>query len=214
MSLCLKYAVIIIVGYLLGSLNFSIIVSRIFLKQDIRNFGSGNAGSTNAFRVMGGKKTLLVMAGDMLKGILGALLAFAFFPEYGLMGSLPVMIGGFFVVVGHAFPVYFKFRGGKGILTSAAVFMLFDWRSLVIILSVFLIAVFLTRFVSLGSILAAAAFPITVLFLYPGNWVYFVIAVIWGGGAIYLHRGNIKRLLAHNEKKFYFHRSKAEGDKQ
>lgn len=212
MSLGLKYLVVIIVGYLLGSLNFSIIVSKLFLKQDIRNFGSGNAGSTNAFRVMGGKKTLLVMLGDMLKGVLGVLFAWIVFHGQ-IMGSFPVMIAGFSVVVGHAFPVYFKFRGGKGILTSAAVFMFFDWRSLVIILSIFLITVFLTRFVSLGSILAAAAFPITILFLYPGNWLYFVIAVLWGGGAIYLHRGNIKRLLAHNEKKFYFHRSKAEGDK-
>ncbi|MBE6915464.1 MAG: glycerol-3-phosphate 1-O-acyltransferase PlsY [Ruminococcaceae bacterium] len=209
----LKYLVIIVVGYLLGSLNFSIIVSKLFLKQDIRNFGSGNAGSTNAFRVMGGKKTLLVMLGDMLKGILGALFAVALFPEHGVMGSLPVMIAGFSVVVGHAFPVYFKLRGGKGILTSAAVFMLFDPRSLAIILSIFLITVFLTRFVSLGSILAAAAFPVTILIFYPGNWLYFAIALLWGGGAIYLHRSNIKRLLAHNEKKFYFHRSKSEGDK-
>ncbi len=155
----LKYALIVVVGYLLGSFNSSIIVSKIFLKQDIRNFGSGNAGSTNSYRVMGGKKTLLVLLGDMLKGILGALFAVLIFPQDGVMGSFPVMIAGFAVVVGHAFPVYFKFRGGKGILTSAAVFMLFDWRSLVIILSVFLIAVFLTRFVSLGSILAATAFP-------------------------------------------------------
>lgn len=209
----LKYVLIIVVGYLLGSFNCSIIVSKLFLKQDIRNFGSGNAGSTNAFRVMGGKKTLLVMAGDMLKGILGVLFAFAIFPDAGLMGSFPVMIAGFAVIVGHAFPIYFKFRGGKGILTSAAIFILFDPRSLLIILSVFLITVFLTRYVSLGSVLAAIAFPITILFLYPGNWLFFAVSVVWGGGVIYLHRSNIKRLLTHAEKKFYFHRSKAEGDK-
>lgn len=215
MDLWFKYAALIVVGYLLGSFNCSIIVSKVTLKQDIRNFGSGNAGSTNAFRVMGGKKTAIVMAGDFIKGILGTLFAVILFPESGMLGSFPVMIAGIAVVLGHVFPLYFKFQGGKGILTTAAVLSIFDWRSLLIILTVFLIAAFLTRFVSLGSILAAIAFPITIFFLYPENWLYFIISILWGGGVIYLHRGNIKRLIARNEKKFYFHkhkRQKPEGE--
>ena len=213
MDLWFKYVAVIVVGYLLGSFNCSIIVSKAMLKQDIRNFGSGNAGSTNAFRVMGGKKTAIVMAGDFLKGILGTLFAVVLFPEKGIIGSFPMMIAGISVVIGHVFPLYFNFQGGKGILTTAAVLSIFDWRSLLIILAVFLIAVFLTRYVSLGSILAAVAFPFTILFLYPGNWLYFAISVFWGGSVIFLHRSNIKRLVTHTEKKFYFHR-RPEGDKK
>ncbi len=211
MSELLKYAIIIVVGYLLGSLNFSIIISKLLLKKDVRDYGSGNAGSTNAYRVMGGKKTLLVMLGDFLKGIVAVLIAVAVFSVDNMTGAFPVMLAGFATVLGHAFPLYFNFQGGKGILTSAAVILLFDWRILLIILAVFLIMALWKHYVSLGSILAAAAFPISTAILYPLNLVYLVIAIVWGGGVIFLHRGNIKRLLTHTEKEFSFKR-KSEGD--
>jgi len=199
----LKYAFIIVLGYLLGSLNFSIIVSKLMLKKDIRSYGSGNAGSTNAFRMMGAKKTLLVMLGDMLKGIAGVLIAYAVFPENGMFGSFPVFITGFSVILGHVFPVYFKFQGGKGILTTAAILILFDWRSLLVIFAIFLIAAIATKYISLGSVLAAVAFPFTMIAC-SYDWRYIALSFVWGIGVIILHRGNIKRLLTHTEKKFSF----------
>ena len=199
----LKYALIILAGYLLGSLNFSIIISKLALKKDIRDYGSGNAGSTNAFRVMGAKMTLLVMLGDMLKGIAGVLVAYSVFPQDGLIGSLPVFLTGFSVILGHVFPVYFKFQGGKGILTTAAILILFDWRSLLVIFAIFLVAAIATKYVSLGSVLAAAAFPFTIIAC-GYDWRYIVLSFVWGIGVIVLHRGNIKRLLSHTEKKFSF----------
>ncbi len=202
--IALKYAFVIIVGYLLGSLNFSIIISKWMMKKDIRNYGSGNAGSTNAFRMMGAKKTLLVVLGDMLKGIAGVLVAYAVFPLEGMFGSFPVYLTGFAVIVGHVFPIYFRFQGGKGILTTAAILILFDWRSLLIIFAIFLIAAIATKYVSLGSVLAAAAFPFTIVAFYPGELKFILLAFVWGIGVIVLHRGNIKRLLAGTEKKFSF----------
>ena len=202
--IALKYALVVVVGYLLGSLNFSIIISKWMLKKDIRSYGSGNAGSTNAFRMMGAKKTLLVMLGDMLKGIVGVLIAYFVFPSSGLMGSFPVFVAGFAVIVGHVFPLYFKFQGGKGILTTAAILSLFDWRSLLVIFAIFLIAAVATKYVSLGSVLAAAAFPFTIIVLYPGKLEFILLSFVWGIGVIVLHRGNIKRLLTGTEKKFSF----------
>ena len=202
----MKYIVVLLLAYLLGSLNFSIIVSKCLLKRDIRDYGSGNAGSTNAYRVMGGAKTLLVMLGDIGKGIAGALIAGAWFGELGAYGGLATLVAGVAVVLGHMFPVYFGFRGGKGVLTMAAAVGVFDLRVLAISLAVFLVVVLISRYVSLGSIAAMIAFPIVVWCFYPGNLWYLLVALILSAAVIFLHRGNIKRLLAHNENKFSFHR--------
>ena len=149
----LKMAAIIAAAYLLGSLNSAIIVSRLMLGVDIRNYGSGNAGSTNAFRTMGGKKALLVVGGDILKGIIAVVIG------AWLGGDMGKLLAGVFVVVGHVFPLYFGFKGGKGVLTSATMIALIDWRVFLVIFAVFLAAFLFTRYVSLGSILAAFTFP-------------------------------------------------------
>lgn len=183
------------------------------LGTDIRNYGSGNAGSTNAYRLMGGKKTLLVMLGDILKGILAVLIAGAMFGELSHFGGIGKLTAGISVVLGHVFPLYFGFKGGKGVLTAAAVFGMFDIRVLAIVLSVFIIVVLITRFVSLASIFAAAAVPISMVIFYGLDPVYLTAGILLGGFVIYMHRSNIKRLLNKEESKFSFHKNKKDGDK-
>lgn len=188
----LKFAAVAVIAYLLGSLNFGVIISHLFFKKDIRTMGSGNAGTTNALRVMGAKLGSLVFIGDIIKGVLAGLIGRA-------LGDDGEIVAMFFVILGHVFPVYFGFRGGKGILTTAAVIMVFDWRIALIAIFIFAVIVSLSRLVSLGSITAAAMVPVLMLVFHPTPWWYTVVAVILGGGEIFLHRGNIKRLIAGTE---------------
>lgn len=192
------FVIIAVCAYLLGSLSFAIIVSKVTLGKDIRNYGSGNAGLTNAYRTMGAGKTLFVLIGDIAKGAaaisIGAYLA----------GPIGKLVAGIFVILGHMFPVYFGFRGGKGVLVGAMTLLLFDWRIFLVALGLFIIAVALTRWVSLGSILGAISFPFTMYYFYRSP-LYTVVAVVLSGAVIYLHRSNIKRILAGKENKFTLH---------
>lgn len=193
----LQFAIIAVCGYLFGSLSFAIIVSKLTLGKDIRDYGSGNAGLTNAYRTMGGGKTLLVLLGDIGKGAaavaIGALVA----------GPLGKLVAGIFVILGHMFPVYFGFRGGKGVLVGAVVLALFDWRIFLVALACFLVAVLLTRWVSLGSILGAVSFPITMLIFYRDP---ILVAIAFGMAAavVIMHRANIMRMLRGEESRFSF----------
>ena len=191
------FAVIAISAYLLGSLSFAIIVCKMALHKDIRDYGSGNAGLTNAYRTMGASKTLLVLLGDIAKGAaavaIGALLG----------GPLGKLIAGVFVILGHMFPVYFGFRGGKGVLVGAVMLALFDWRIFLIVLALFLIAVVFTRWISLGSVLGAASFPIT-MFIFYRDPVMVGIAFGMAVAVIIMHRANIGRMLRGEENKFSF----------
>lgn len=191
------FAVIAISAYLLGSLSFAIIVCKMTLHKDIRDYGSGNAGLTNAYRTMGASKTLLVLLGDIAKGAaavaIGALLG----------GPLGKLIAGVFVILGHMFPVYFGFRGGKGVLVGAVMLALFDWRIFLAALALFLIAVVFTRWISLGSVLGAASFPIT-MFIFYRDPVMVGIAFGMAVAVIIMHRANIGRMLRGEENKFSF----------
>ncbi|MDY3618491.1 glycerol-3-phosphate 1-O-acyltransferase PlsY [Agathobaculum sp.] len=195
------FAVIAISAYLLGSLSFAIIVCKMALHKDIRDYGSGNAGLTNAYRTMGASKTLLVLLGDIAKGAaavaIGALLG----------GPLGKLIAGVFVILGHMFPVYFGFRGGKGVLVGAVMLALFDWRIFLAALALFLIAVVFTRWISLGSVLGAASFPIT-MFVFYRDPVMVGIAFGMAAAVIIMHRANIGRMLRGEENKFSFQSKK------
>ena len=206
MELWIKYAIVIVSAYLLGSLNFSIIISKALMGRDIRQYGSGNAGSTNSYRMMGGKKTLLVMLGDILKGVAAVLIAGAVFGELGEIGGIGKMVGGAAAIVGHIFPIFFGFKGGKGILTAAAVFGVFDVRILAIILGVFIVVVLICRFVSLASICAASALPIALAIFYGVNSPYFIIGFLLAALVIFMHRSNIVRLIHGEESRFSFKR--------
>ena len=203
MEAAVRYAVVMILAYLLGSLNFSIIISKLTLKKDIRDFGSGNAGSTNSLRVMGMKKTLLVILGDILKGVAAVLLAK---PIMGAsFGQLPEILASIFCVLGHTFPVFFGFRGGKGVLTTAAVVGCIDFRVCIIAVTLFVIIVAISKFVSLGSIIAVWSVPVLfALFYGKGGIFYICFGVLLAAFVTFLHRANIKRLREGTENKLKF----------
>lgn len=198
-------ALVAVAGYLLGNLNGAILISKLFLREDVREHGSGNAGLTNFFRSYGGGLTLCVLAIDVFKAVAAALLGGWLLGRAMGDPELGRMLGGFFAVIGHMFPVFFQFRGGKGILSSAALAGVMDWRILVIILAVFLLAVILTRYVSLGSCLGAVAYVPAFAWCFPGRADIILIATIMALAALFMHRKNIQRLLNGTESKLSFH---------
>lgn len=193
----LKYILAAIAGYLLGSLSFSLLLTRLRYGKDIRDCGSGNAGATNTARVFGLGAGLWTLAGDMAKtaaaGLLGRLLG----GELGLSLALAACL------LGHCFPVYHGFRGGKGVSVSGCIALMLDWRMFLIVLAVFGLAAVLSGRVSLGSVTAALAFPWAYLVL-PGKgfdsafWLCCLVTVL----VIFLHRANISRLIHGTEPKF------------
>jgi len=191
--------VIAVIAYTLGSLNGAIIVSRLVFRKDIRKYGSGNAGLTNFHRVFGDSALLLVFAIDLGKGMLAALIG------GGLMGLLGYpMVGkifaGFCAILGHSYPVFFGFRGGKGILTAFGMILIADWRIALICISVFIAIVAFTRYVSLGSIVAPLlAPPLIWAFNYGGlEGTVTLLAVLI---LVFQHRANIGRLITGTESK-------------
>lgn len=191
-----------IAGYLLGSLNSSLIVGK-FYGVDVRQHGSGNAGTTNTLRTLGKKAALFVLLGDVLKGIL------AYLAGYVLTGNqLGGMLAGTAAVIGHVWPVFFGFKGGKGVLTSLAVLLLIDWPIALSLLGVFIVILATTRYVSLGSIIAAFLFPAAaIVFGRSTETVIFsaIIAIL----IILKHHTNIKRLMQGTESKFSFGKKQA-----
>lgn len=192
----IEYFIVVVVAYLLGSLNFAIIVSKFKDGKDVRSFGSGNAGITNYLRSFGSASAFTVIAGDMLKCVIAVLIG-------GLLASfMGKLVAGIFVMLGHMFPVFFGFKGGKGVLTSAAFILVLDWRIFLIGIGVFAIIALTTRYVSLASCIAISIVPILVYLFYERN-IYFVIAtVIIAAIVVFMHRENIRRLIAGTETKF------------
>ena len=191
-------------GYLLGSVNSSIIVGKVLHGKDVREIGSGNAGATNTLRVFGKKAAILVLAGDILKGVLacltGALIDRLLAGQATDNLGIGMYIAGFTVVVGHNWPIYFGFRGGKGVLTSAAVLMVFSPLPALCCLALFAVSVLIWKTVSLGSILAALSFPVfAMLFREPVQLI--VVGSLMAVLILARHHGNIRRLLAGTETK-------------
>ncbi|MDR0381504.1 MAG: glycerol-3-phosphate 1-O-acyltransferase PlsY [Oscillospiraceae bacterium] len=202
-----RIVLVLVVSYLIGSLNISILVSRVFLRVDIRDYGSGNAGSTNAYRVMGKKWAVVVAAGDILKGVVTVL--FGYWMMSGAAGGgLGRLLAGLAVILGHVFPVFFKFRGGKGVMTTAAILAVVDWRVCAVVLGVFLVTTLITRWVSLGSVLAALFVPACMYGFHRGEgretWVYVVLSAVISLLIVFMHRENIGRLIAGTERRFTF----------
>ncbi len=186
----------IIIGYLLGSINSAVLISNIFYKTDIRSMGSGNAGTTNVLRSLGKKAAAFTFLGDFLKGIIASLIGMLLYKEMGL-----VLAGGA-AVIGHNWPVYFGFKGGKGVLTSFSVLLFASPWAALISLAWFIVIVAITRYVSLGSITAALVVVIATYFTghgfgTPTFWLTVFVAVL----VIIRHHSNIKRLLTGTESK-------------
>lgn len=199
-------------AYLAGCFNGSVIVSKYLLHNDVRDHGSGNAGLTNFHRVFGGPLTLAVLLTDVLKAVAAVLVGGALVGQVlgggdaGLQ-TLGRFMAGTFCILGHMFPCFFHFRGGKGILSGGTIVFMADWRVALIAWGCFLLLVLLTRWVSLGSCAAAAAFPIaTGLLLRDVPCTAF--ALICGVLIIWKHRSNIRRLLRGEEPKFSLHHKK------
>ena len=207
------YIIMAIIAYLIGSVNFSVIFSKKFAGFDVREKGSGNAGTTNMLRSVGKKAAAITLVCDILKGVVSIAIAI-------LLGNIPdmnkdllVQIAGVAVILGHTFPVFFGFKGGKGIATSLGVLLLSNWQIGLICLIFALVLMCLTRMVSVGSCAAAVLFPILTLFINDhytvltegksGN-VYFIYSVILAIIVLFNHRSNIKRILNGTENKVSF----------
>lgn len=209
----LAYGMVAVLSYLLGSVNTSIVISKFYANDDIRNHGSGNAGMTNMLRTYGVFPAVMTAVGDFLKGVLAVVLArYLIFPvlfDLPRRGALGIDVGyiaGIFVLLGHVYPLYFKFKGGKAVMTTLGVIFILDPIVLVLLLAIALPFIFKTRYVSLGSVLGAALFaPLTALM----HWLRgqpiladTLSALVIGILVLILHRGNIHRLLTGTEKKF------------
>lgn len=204
-----------IIAYLLGSISFSVIISKKVAGFDVREKGSGNAGTTNVLRSVGKKASALTLLCDTLKGVVAVLIAFIVGNITKENQEILVQIAGILVIVGHTFPIFFGFRGGKGIATALGVLLVTNWHIGLICLVFALVLMALTRMVSLGSIAAAILFPVLVLFmpqnayLVPGNhWNYVIYAILLAVFVIFNHRTNIKRLLEGKENKLDFKKIK------
>ena len=204
------------VAYLFGSISSAIIVTRLFSHKDIRDFGSGNAGATNVLRSQGKLPALFTTLGDLGKSILsvaiGGWLMVTLVPgEYdeGMLRCFGCYLAGLFCVLGHMYPLFFGFRGGKGVMTTLGMMLLLDWRVALILLALFTVVVLCSRMVSLGSICAGICLPIlTYVFrAYVDNagsaiaWFCTVVTALISAIAIFKHRGNIKRIIQGTENK-------------
>ncbi len=190
----------VVVGYALGNVNGAILASHIIAHEDVRDHGSGNAGLTNFIRNYGVQNTLLVFLIDGGKAVLSCLIGGWLLAGSG-MALEGRILGGLAGIVGHVFPAAYKFKGGKGILSGFFVAIAVDWRVALIILAVFAVAYGLTMYVSLGSVLASAAFGISFAWLHFGNWMVMLCGIAAGALAIIMHYPNIQRLLKGEERK-------------
>ena len=195
-----------LVAYFLGSINTSIILSG-FKGKDIRKEGSGNAGATNTLRVMGKKAAVFVVIFDGLKGVV-AILAARLICNVASLDDVSSNAGEYFaalfVMLGHVYPVYFGFKGGKGVMTTIAVILMLDWRIGLGLLVCCIAIMLITRYVSLGSCLGALAFPILVAAFHTEDVLFIAIASLIGLLAIFKHRTNIVRLFKGTESKISF----------
>jgi len=185
----------LIIGYLLGSVNASIIISKL-KGDDIRNHGSGNAGATNTLRTYGKGVAAAVTLFDVLKGVIAVLIA-----RYILKDEIAVLFAGFGAVLGHNFPVYFDFKGGKGILTSFAVALMISPYSALCTFVIAIAIMAITRYVSLGSVVGAVVLAALTFFFESGNYNISIFMVLLALLAIFRHRENIKRLINGTERK-------------
>ncbi len=196
-----------IVGYLLGSINTSLVLSKLLYKEDIRQKGSGNAGTTNALRTYGKKFAAFTLTGDLIKGIVAVLLAWLVVPD---QSQLAGAVAGGCAILGHNFPLYFGFKGGKGVLTTFAVMVIITPIPAVLVLLLFVVVVLIFKFVSLGSMIAAATLPVIVYFF--GNFANVepgLTSVFWMSLGVALliiirHHANIGRLIKGTESKLSF----------
>ncbi len=212
------YIIVAIIAYLIGSVNFSVLISKKMAGFDVREKGSGNAGTTNMLRSVGKKAAAITLVCDILKGVVSIVIAIIVGNiAKNLDRELLLQIAGIAVVLGHTFPIFFGFKGGKGVATSLGVLLMSNWQIGLICLVFAVVLMVLTRMVSLGSCAAAVLFPVLTLFINQhytvltdgkSGRVYFVYSVILAIIVLYNHRSNIKRILSGTENKLSFKNTK------
>lgn len=205
-------------GYFLGSLNFSIIVVQMMKGRDIRTMGSKNAGLTNTYRCCGPACAGLTLAGDLLKGVIAVALArwFASILSAGLSPDNDThyigYIAGFFAIIGHVFPIYYGFKGGKGVLVGVASFLIIDTKVFFALILIFIVILACSKFVSLSSVMSTAYGPLATFLI---SWIvdgctigrsflYLILSLPMAGVIIWMHRTNIERLREGTESRFTF----------
>lgn len=199
----LSLVVYIFVPYMLGSINTAVLVSKLMYNDDIRKYGSGNAGFTNVMRTFGMKAAAITFAGDILKTVVSIMIGWCFF------GYLSAYVAGFACFIGHIFPCFYQFKGGKGVLCTTAIVMMLDWRLFLILVALFVITVAITKYISFGSVLCVMVYPLLLnrmnnIGLKMIELIAMAIAII----VIFKHKENLKRIFNGTESKFSFKRSK------
>lgn len=204
----------VIQAYLFGSINFAVIISKLFAKKDVRDFGSGNAGMTNVLRVFGVLPGILTFLLDVLKAAvacyIGQHVIFSYLSSnYGGRWYVPVygaFLCGVFCMLGHVFPLFFEFKGGKAVAVSVGIFAIADWRAILIVLAVFIIVLLISRIISISSLTATACMPVCITLL-PRNsgelWILLLLTFIMVLIIYIKHLENIKRLLKGEEKPIF-----------
>lgn len=196
--------VYVFIPYLLGSINTAIIVSGKMYHDDVRNHGSGNAGFTNMMRNYGKKAAIITFVGDILKTALAIMIGWCVF------GYLTAYIAGLACLIGHVFPVFYHFRGGKGVLCLTMIVFMLDWRIFLILLSIFVILVLGTKYISAGSVICAMLYPLILNRMNDtGLRLIEFIALAIMLIIVIKHKDNIKRIFNGTESKFEFKKSKA-----
>ena len=213
-----------IIPYLLGSLNFGVMISQKRFNDDVRTHGSGNAGATNMLRTFGWKAAVLTMAGDMLKAVVAVGLGYLIVGvnaeitegdmTYRMVDQFGAAIAGLFVMLGHMFPIFFKFKGGKGVATSGMVIIMISPLTGLFCLIIFLVVVIGTRYVSLGSVMGLVFYPIILnafshAYDPPRNSTACMISVLMATLVVFMHRENLKRLVNRTESKISFKKKPA-----
>lgn len=201
--MAVSIALICVLGYLLGGINGAILLSKLVEKDDVRRHGSGNAGFTNFFRNYGKRTSLLVILIDAAKAAVSCLLGGWLLGKYGLRTE-GMLLGGLAATLGHDFPAFLGFRGGKGIVCGFVTALVTDWRVGLILLAVFALVYFLTHYVSLASVLCALGLFVSFWLFYPGRPFVLILSGCLSALAIFLHRENIGRLVRGQERKTYF----------
>lgn len=214
------YIVMAIIAYAIGSISFSVIISRKLAGFDVREKGSGNAGSTNVLRTVGKKAAALTLVCDILKGVVAVLVAFII----GLFAknansAILVEIAAIAVVIGHTFPIFFEFRGGKGVATSLGILLLINWKIGLICLFFALAIMAITKMVSLGSISAAVLFAVLTIFIRDSyiveyNASFILFGILMAAIVIFNHRSNIKRIREGKENKLSFKKKDVENEEK
>ena len=199
------YIIVSVIAYFIGSISFSVIFSRKFAGFDVREKGSKNAGSTNVLRTAGIKLAVITLLCDILKGVVAivvAIIASKIWKDVDV--TLLKYLAGFFAILGHTFPIFFEFRGGKGVATALGVLITLNWKIGLICLIFAIIIIAFTKMVSVGSILAAVLYPILTIFMADFNLSGVLISILIALLVIFNHRENLKRIKNGTENKLSF----------